>query len=133
MQQNENQKIEREPRPRRPRQTQQQKLTRIKKAALVDDALIREVFDFWVETFSKKRPILDDNRRVFIGAAIHDYGLEECKNAILGCSMSDFHMGRNETGTVYNELTLIFRDAEKTEKFLEYYDRYKPEEDGEPF
>jgi hypothetical protein len=89
-----------------------------KKSLLVDQNHIKEVFDFWVLTFSKKRVALDEKRRQAIGAAIHDYGLEACKDAITGCSLSDFHMGRNKNNRVYNEIELILRDSEHIERFL---------------
>ena len=100
---------------KRPRATS---ISKNKKSLLVDHSLIQEVFDFWVLTFSKKRVALDEKRRQAIGAAIHDYGLEACKDAIVGCSRSDFHMGRNKNNRVYNEIELILRDSEHIERFL---------------
>jgi hypothetical protein len=90
---------------------------------------IVEVFDFWVSTFKKKRAVLDEKRRQAIGAAIHDYGTEACKNAITGCSLSDYHMGRNQRGKVYNDAELIFRDADHIERFLAVYDKSQSRND----
>jgi hypothetical protein len=89
-----------------------------KKSQLVDQTQIKEVFDFWVLTFSKKRVALDEKRRQAIGAAIYDYGLDACRDAIIGCSHSDFHMGRNKNNKVYNDIELILRDSEHIERFL---------------
>lgn len=100
---------------KRPRATT---VSKNKKSLRVDNNQIQEVFDFWALTFNKKRVVLDEKRRQTIGAAIHDYGLEVCRNAIVGCSRSDFHMGRNKNNRVYNEIELILRDSEHVERFL---------------
>ena len=83
---------------------------------------VEEVFEYWVTTMNKRRNIvrLDSKRRLSIGAAIHDYGLELCKQAIDGCKMSPFHMGQNKQGKIYNDIELILRDAEKIERFLSF-------------
>lgn len=83
---------------------------------------IEAVFEYWIETMNKRRSIvrLDSKRRLSIGAAIHDYGLELCKQAIDGCKRSPFHMGQNKQGKVYNDIELILRDAEKIERFLSF-------------
>lgn len=113
---------------KRPRATS---ISKNKKSLLVDHNLIQEVFDFWVLTFSKKRVALDEKRRQAIGAAIHDYGLEACRDAIVGCSRSDFHMGRNKNNRVYNEIELILRDSEHIERFLALVSG--PDTNEEPF
>ena len=100
---------------KRPRATS---ISKNKKSLLVDQNQIKEVFDFWVLTFGKKRVALDEKRRQAIGAAIHDYGIEACRDAITGCTLSDFHMGRNKNNKVYNEIELILRDSEHIERFL---------------
>lgn len=93
-------------------------ISKNRKSLLVDQKQIQEVFDFWVLTFNKKRVALDEKRRQAIGAAIHDYGIEACRDAIVGCSLSDFHMGRNKNNRVYNDIELILRDSEHIERFL---------------
>lgn len=57
------------------------------------------------------------DRRMTIGAAVVDYGVELCKQAILGCSLSNWHMGQNPGGKKYNSLELIFRNADNVERF----------------
>lgn len=86
----------------------------------VSEEQIKEVFDFWVSTFKKRVTALDEKRRIAIGNAIHLYGAENCKDAIRGCTYSDFHMGRNSAKKVYNEIELILRDAEHVERFLSF-------------
>ena len=106
-------------------------ISKNKKSLLVDQNQIKEVFDFWVLTFNKKRVALDEKRRQAIGAAIHDYGLDACRDAIVGCSRSDFHMGRNKNNRVYNDIELILRDSEHIERFLALVS--EPDTNEEPF
>ena len=90
------------------------------KCRSVDASDIQRVFDHWVTTMDKsKRCRLDEKRTLFIGAAIHDYGVDDCLTAITGCSMSPFHMGANRNKKRYDSLELIFRDADHIEKFCD--------------
>lgn len=102
----------------------------------VPEEQIQEVFDFWVTTFKKRVNAIDYKRRIAIGNAIYLYGIDNCKDAIRGCTYSDFHMGRNSANKVYNEIELILRDAEHVERFIGYLpDGNTVVEDngGEPF
>lgn len=93
---------------------------KIENSKKVSEEEIKEVFDFWVLTFKKRVTALDEKRRIAIGNAIHLYGIENCKDAIRGCTYSDFHMGRNSAKKVYNEIELILRDAEHVERFIDF-------------
>ena len=94
-------------------------------AAKVSPLAIEEVFNHW-KTVMNKRPtvVLDEHRRQNIGAAIHDYGIQACKQAIEGCSMSDFHMGRNKQNKRYDNIELILRDSIHIEKFIDVYEQH---------
>lgn len=84
---------------------------------------IEALFDFWKTTFHKRSTtILDDARKKKIATAIKAYGLDTCKHAVLGCSMSDWHTGKNPGNKQYTDLTLIFRNSDKVEAFLAIYD-----------
>lgn len=89
------------------------------KAASVPEEWIVEVFDYWQSTMGRKRALLSEERKVLIGAAIHDYGVDGCLSAVRGCSLSPFHMGGNQQRRRYDSLELIFRNAEKIESFQE--------------
>lgn len=102
---------------RGPSSTTKEKTQNAKK---VSESEIKEVFDFWVSTFKKRVSALDHKRSVAIGNAIYLFGIDNCKDAIRGCTYSDFHMGRNAANKVYNEIELILRDAEHVERFLSY-------------
>lgn len=112
--------------PTRGRPKSSKRLSKEKKASTVAEDQITEVFNFWVETCktdARRPPVLDEKRRLCIGAAIHDYGVEDCRNAIEGCTMSDFHMGRNKANKKYNDVELILRDSEHIERFLELFEK----------
>ncbi len=103
---------------------------------MVPEDKIREVFDFWVLTFKKRVSALDHKRYIAIGNAIHLFGIENCKDAIRGCTYSDFHMGRNAAKKVYNEIELILRDAEHVERFISFLpegNSIVTEDNGDPF
>ena len=83
---------------------------------------IEELFYYWTEVFEKNaNTVLDEARSKKISIAIKNYGMETCKQAIKGCSLSSWHSGHNPNGKKYHDLTLIFRNAEKVEQFLETY------------
>lgn len=85
---------------------------------------ITAVFNHWVETCRNpgRPPVLDDRRRRKIRNAIISHGANMCFLAIDGCKMSPFHQGQNQRETVYDEITLILRDAEHIEQFVAIYD-----------
>lgn len=102
------------------RTTSETKKSQPLKAATVPSEQIEQVFDYWRLTMNKTgRAVLSPERRILIGAAIHDYGLENAMEAIRGCSMSAFHMGANKQRKRYDSLELIFRNTEKVEAFLQ--------------
>jgi hypothetical protein len=91
----------------------------------VSMTLVQEVFDYWKEVMGKKRAVMDTKRARDIGWAIAVYGLDGARDAIDGCKASPFHMGQNNRKTAYNDITLIFRDAEHVERFHDELDKTK--------
>lgn len=78
------------------------------------------VFDYWVSLHSSsrgKKPVLSDDRRKKISSALDSHGLETVLQAVAGCAKSDFHMGDNDRGTRYNDISLILRNSSMIEKF----------------
>ena len=85
---------------------------------------IVELFEFWKETFNKRAStLLDDARRKKISVALRNYSMDTCKNAIVGCSLSPWHSGQNPSNKKYHDLSLIFRNAEKVEYFLDIHEK----------
>ena len=95
---------------------------------------VEQLFEFWRTTLQKKA-LLSDERRAILAWAILNYGMETCEMAIKGCSLSDWHMGRNPNNVRYDSVELIFRSAEKVEMFIEKFKAtgYKPTTNGDPF
>jgi hypothetical protein len=79
------------------------------------------VFDAWKDSTGKARAQLDDKRRRRIKAALRSYPLADVLDAVRGWANSPHHRGGNEQGTVYNELTLLLRDAEHIERFRDFW------------
>lgn len=81
---------------------------------------INEVFDLWIELLrpgSHVKPRLDTKRTTLIKRAVRNYGAETCKDAVRGCSVSEFHLGKNPRGKVYTDIELILRDSRHIEQF----------------
>ncbi|MDQ5920248.1 MAG: hypothetical protein QG673_304 [Pseudomonadota bacterium] len=78
-----------------------------------------EVFEHWQKVMDKPKAKLDSKRSKLISDRLKNYSTADLKLAIDGCSKSEFHMGKNPGGTKYNEISNIFRDNEKLEKFIE--------------
>lgn len=98
------------------------KQSRRAKASGIAPENILEVFEAWVRWCKSTRgpkPAMSEERVILIGAAIHDYGLKTCLDAVLGCSLSDWHMGQNPQGKRYNDIELIFRNAQNIERFAD--------------
>lgn len=93
--------------------------------------LIDELFEFWKSTFNKRgSTVLDEKRRDKLATALRAYGMESCKTAILGCSLSAWHTGKNPGNKQYTDITLIFRNAEKVEMFISLYESESKAEAG---
>jgi hypothetical protein len=82
---------------------------------------VLDVFNYWVQVHRTVRgapqTVLTDRRRRLLERTLRDYSFETCIAAINGCALSDFHMGQNSRNKKYNDLELIFRDAQHIERF----------------
>jgi DNA-binding transcriptional regulator YhcF (GntR family) len=77
------------------------------------------VFDFYKAHLDHERTILTDERRKLLNRRFRDgYSTDDLCAAIRGCKMSAFHQGRNDRGTVYDSIELIFKDAQHVESFM---------------
>lgn len=76
------------------------------------------VFDAWRQAAGRgDRTVLDPKRRRLISSALATYPLDDVLDAVRGWRKSPHHAGQNDSGTVYNDLGLLLRDAEHIEKF----------------
>lgn len=80
---------------------------------------VREIFEHWVAVMGKtSQTKLNDKRKRCIESRLREgYSVDQIKAAIDGCAKSPYHMGRNDSGTVYDDLTLICRSGDRIEQF----------------
>ena len=78
-----------------------------------------QVFDHWKTSLNHPRSILDAKRRRLINERLKEgFSVEDLKSAIDGCKQSPFHQGENDRRQVYDDISLICRDASKVEQFI---------------
>ena len=81
------------------------------------DKRIKDLFSYWQEVHKHPKSKLDKKRKTVLKNALNVYGFDDCKKAIKGISYSIFHMGDNDTKTIYDSLSVIFKNADNVEKF----------------
>lgn len=85
----------------------------------VDEAA--ELFDYWVTVLREgrpgPRPVFTPKRRTVLERWLPVYGIDTLRSAVDGCARSEWHQGQNPRGRRYDNLELIFRDAEHIERF----------------
>ena len=87
------------------------------------------IFNYWQEVHNHKRAKLDDTRKKKIKDRLKDgYSVEEIKMAINGCKLSPHHMGKNDNGTTYDDISLICRDATHLDGFIKQKEKSKANE-----
>lgn len=79
---------------------------------------IAEVFEFWKSTFHHPKSVLDERRKRLIESRLKNFSVDDLKLAISGCANSEFHMGKNENGKIYDGIDLIFRNSDKVDFFI---------------
>ena len=79
--------------------------------------VVVELFRHWQRVHKHPTAKLDAKRRKAIERAVKSHGADVVRAAIDGCAKSAFHQGENDRGQVYDDLTLILRDASKIEGF----------------
>jgi hypothetical protein len=80
---------------------------------------VDQVFFHWQQVMQCPRAKLDTKRRTAVQARLKDgYTAADLMQAIDGCRNSDWHMGKNKDGKVFNDLELICRDAGKVDGFM---------------
>lgn len=89
-----------------------------KEKAKEERAVIERVFAYWQTTLGHPTAKLTPERAAKIRTRLADgYSEDHLKRAIRGCAASPHHTGSNETGTRYDDLTLILRTGSKVEQF----------------
>ena len=83
---------------------------------------VKAVFAYWRDVMGKRSDTdFSPERKAVIRKALKRLTVQQCKQAIDGCAATDWNMGRDakSAGKKYNDLTLIFRNAENWERFME--------------
>ena len=95
---------------------------------------VREVFDYWRQVMGKNNLTkLTKERRNKIQTRLKEgYNVDQIKQAIDGCAQSPFHMGKNDAGTLHDDLELICRNGSKLEWFATSVGAKDPVQRGGP-
>ena len=80
--------------------------------------VIERVFEAWIKSTGKDstRTKLDSKRRARIKWAIDNYPEVDVLDAVVGWANSPFHSGKNAQRKIYNDITLLLRDAAHLEQ-----------------
>lgn len=82
----------------------------------------QQVFDAWIEATGRTgATVFSDKRRRLIRNALKLYSTADVLDAVQGWRKSSHHCGENPSGTVYNDLELLLRDAAHIEKFRDLH------------
>jgi hypothetical protein len=107
------------------------KLSRRSPANDEREAVAWELFNYWQDAVreigeregrrtskGRKRVFSDKRRRLVVSRLKEGYTLTQLKDAVDGCLVSPWHRGQNPTGTLYEDIELICRDASKVDQFI---------------
>lgn len=87
----------------------------------------QRLFEYWQVVMKKEKAKLTSKRKNCILARLREgYSVDQISMAIDGCMSSPYHMGQNDGGTLYNDLTLICRSGDKVESFIDRLNPVKP-------
>lgn len=76
------------------------------------------VFEAWKESTGRgDRTLLDGKRKRLIAEALKWYPVDDVVDAVRGWKHSPHHRGENDRHTVYNDLSVLLRDASRIEQF----------------
>ncbi|WP_133140242.1 hypothetical protein [Legionella genomosp. 1] len=80
---------------------------------------MEEIFQHWQVTMDRPKARLDKKRQYIIKSTLKlGYTPAELKQAIDGCAKTPYNMGKNDRNQTYNDISLIFRDADHIERFI---------------
>lgn len=84
---------------------------------------VQAVFSYWQTQRGHERAKLDDKRKKAIKARLKDgYTVGDLCLAVDGISKSSYHMGQNDSRSVYDDIELICRTAVNVDKFVKLAD-----------
>jgi len=80
---------------------------------------IQRIFDAWRTVLDHPQSKLDEKRTKIIAQRLKEFSADELCRVFEGAKRSPFHMGQNDRARKYDDIRILFRDAEQVEKFLE--------------
>lgn len=93
---------------------------------------VKEVFEFWKEALNHPRAVLDVTRVKKIKDRLKEgYSAEDLKQAVRGLTLSPHEMGQNDRNTVYDDISLICRDAPHVERYMARAEQIAESEKGQ--
>jgi len=87
----------------------------------IESAAITRVFEHWQSVHGHARAKLDAKRRKLIARALATYNEVDLCQCIAGYRNSPYHMGKNETGTTYDDIELMLRDAKHIDAGIRFH------------
>jgi hypothetical protein len=82
-----------------------------------DDVL--KIFTHWQQTMQHPHARLDSSRDKWIRQALRmGYSVDDCCQAVTGCSLTPHNQGINERNERYDGLHVIFRSADQIDRFM---------------
>lgn len=100
--------------------------SRVQASLLGDESVpvggdVQRVFVEWQQATGRGRVALDAKRTTKIAAALKLYPLDDVLDAVRGWQNEPFYCGENDRHTIYNEISLLLRDAEHVERFRDMW------------
>ncbi len=97
-----------------------------------DDSLA--VFEHWQGVMGHRTAKLDAKRVKAIKGRLKDgYTVDDLCRAIDGCKLSPHHQGKNDAGTIYDDIELICRDGPHVDNFRKIAERGAPSQPKKSF
>ena len=79
-----------------------------------------KIFSHWQRTLEHPQARLDNSREKWIRGALRmGYSVEECCQAITGCSLTQHNIGKNDRGERYDGFHIIFKSADQIDRFMQ--------------
>lgn len=83
-------------------------------------SIVKNIFQHWQKILDHPRAKLDGKRKATINKALElGYSEDDLKTAIEGCAKTPYNMGENDSHQRYDSITLILRDAEHIERYMQ--------------
>ncbi len=83
-----------------------------------------QLFEYWKKIMNHPKAKFDCKRQRVIAKALElGFEVSQLQQAIDGCKNTPFNMGQNDRNQVYDDISLIFRDAEHIERFIANADK----------